>query len=43
MDVQMPLRILLAISRLLVKTHGVGKRCLEQVIITGGQPLEKIG
>src|SRR4029077_14839769 len=42
MPVQVPFGMRLAVGRALMKTHGVGKRNLKEVVVPSGQTLECI-
>lgn len=42
MRVKMPLRMGFAIGRTLVKSHRVGKRSLEEVVVARGEPFEDV-
>jgi hypothetical protein len=43
MKMEMPFRMVAAVGRLLVDTHGVGKTGKEKVIVAGADPFERIG
>lgn len=43
MRMQVPFRMGRFVGRLLMKAHGIGKRCFEEVVISRGGALEYVG